>query len=126
MSSNVTSITPVAAASPATADPASAAAAPGTTSLRAAIVTRLREASTWAGLGGILLVVLNLLPAALPQFHAALTQHGWARMTGLAIALLSFVVAVAKREGNGSVAAIAAAAEVVVETEKTRATVAVV
>ena len=121
MSSNVTPIAP-ASAPPSAPASAQRATVPLWTTLRA----RLREASTWAGLGGILLVVLNLLPAALPQFHAALTQHGWARMTGLLIALLSFVVAVAKREGNGSIAGIAAAAEVVVETEKTRATVAVV
>ena len=90
------------------------------------IRARLGEASTWAGIGGILLVSLNLLPAALPQFHAALTQQGWARMTGLTVALLSFVVAVARREGNTTVAAIAQAAEVVVEHEKTRATISVV
>ncbi len=111
MSFNVTPMTPT--------PPLTQAPVPLWTAIRA----RLGEASTWAGMGGILLVVLNLLPAALPQFHAALAQHGWARMTGMVVALLSFVVAVAKREGNTTVAAIAQAAEVVVEQEKTRATI---
>lgn len=113
MSSNVTPIMPPPA-------PASATR-PAPRSWWTAIRARFHEPSTWAGLGGIVLVVLNLLPAALPQFHAALTQHGWARLTGLVIALLTFVVAVAKREGDTTIAGIAQAAAVVVEAERARA-----
>ena len=110
MSSNVTPLIPTPAPAPA-----------ATISWWTTITERLGEASTWAGIGGILLVVLNLLPTALPGFHAALGQHGWAKTTGLVIALLSFVVAVARKEGNTTVAELAQACEIVVEAEKTRA-----
>ena len=84
----------------------------------AALRARLDEASTWAGIGGVALVSLDLLPGALPAFHAAYGQHGWAKMTALLLALLSFVVAIAKREGSARVAAIAQACEVLVEAQK--------
>ncbi len=116
MSSNVTPLTPTPIPAPAVT----------TVPIWTMIEQRLGEASTWAGIGGILLVVLDLLPAALPGFHAALGQHGWAKSTGLVIALLSFVVAVAKREGNATVAELAEAAEIVVEAERARAPVACV
>ena len=93
---------------------------PAASSPWAAIAARLGEASTWAGIGGILLVALDLLPAALPAFHAALGQHGWAKTAGLLAALLSFTVAVARREGCTTIADIAQAASVVVETERQR------
>ncbi len=90
-------------------------------SIWAALKARLDEASTWAGIGGVALVALDLLPSALPTFHAAYGQHGWAKMTALLMALFSFVVAVAKKEGSTRIAALAQACEVLVETEKTRA-----
>ena len=119
MSSTVTTTTTSTDAATATTTrvmppPPPASAAP----FWAVTAARFGEASTWAGIGGILLVVLDLLPAALPQFHAALGQQGWAKTTGLVAALLSFIVAVARKEGCTTVAELADAAVAVIEAEK--------
>ena len=79
--------------------------------------SRLGEASTWAGIGGVALVALSLLPAYVPTLQAAFQQHGTAKVTGLVLALGAFAAAILKSEGVKTIVNAGPGVETVVQPE---------
>jgi hypothetical protein len=80
-----------------------------------AIWRRLKEPSTWAGIGLALTAIEAIAPQIEDQIGSAMTKHGWERLIAFLFILGAAVAAIARAEGAPAVAQAVDAAETAVQ-----------